>query len=78
MNKLQRGSRRFKGKFPFKCFTCGGVGHYVDKCPHDKGKIYTEGNIISYYTHEDSDGLSNCDEDDQDFKLLTKYENDTL
>ena len=37
----------------------------------------TEGNI-SYYTHDDSDGLSNSDEDDQEIKLLMAYENDAL
>jgi hypothetical protein len=48
---------------------------------HDKGKILQkviEGNRRSYYTHEDSDGLSNSDEDDQEIKLLMAYENDAL
>ena len=35
-------------------------------------------NRKSYYTHEDSDGLSNSDEDEtkQDYRLLMAYEND--
>lgn len=43
---------------------CGRVGNYAAKCPHDKGKMYVEGNI-SYYTHDDGDGMSNSDEYDQ-------------
>jgi len=48
VNKLQRGSRRFRGKLPFKFFACGRVGHYAAKCPHkdkyEKGKEYAKWN----------------------------------
>ena len=72
MKKLQLGSERFRGKLPFKCITCGRVFHYAAKClhkdTHDKGKDSAKSNRkmfvnrISYYTHEDSDGMSNSDE----------------
>eukprot|EP00253_Pinus_taeda_P036394 PITA_36394 len=62
------------------------VGHYAAKCPHkdklDKGKepVRWNGrhNKKSYYTHEDSDGLSNSDEDEQgnDNRLLMAFEDD--
>src|SRR3984885_9609666 len=88
VRNLQRGTGRFKGKLPFKCFACGRVGHYATKFPHkdkiDKGKEpirwnkKQNANKKSYYTHEDSDGLSNSDEDEQgnEYKLLMAFEDD--
>ena len=85
VRNLQRGSGRFRGKLPFRCFACGRVGHYAAKCPYkDKGKEPARWNKKqstnkkSYYTHEDSDGLSNSDEDEQgnDYKLLMALEDD--
>ena len=37
MRKLERRTRNFKGKLPFKCFNCGKVGHFSSKCPYEKG-----------------------------------------
>eukprot|EP00253_Pinus_taeda_P026014 PITA_26014 len=85
VRNLQRGSGRFRGKLPFKCFSCGRVGDYAAKCPYkDKGKEPTRWNKKqgenkkSYYTHEDSDGLSNSDEDEQgnEYKMLMEFEDD--
>eukprot|EP00253_Pinus_taeda_P004612 PITA_04612 len=85
VRNLQRGSGRFRGKLPFKCFACGRVGNYSAKCPDkDKGKEPARwnkkqgANKKSYYTHEDSDGLSNSDEDKQgnEYKLLMAFDDD--
>jgi hypothetical protein len=49
IKKLQKGSGKYKGKLPFKCFNSGKVGHFGSKCPclkedpedeEDKNKQY--------------------------------------
>ncbi|XP_057855475.2 uncharacterized protein LOC131065090 [Cryptomeria japonica] len=36
--KIKTGSRKYKGKLPFKCFSYGKVGHFATKCPYDKSE----------------------------------------
>eukprot|EP00253_Pinus_taeda_P026172 PITA_26172 len=88
VKNLQRGAGRSRGKLPFKCFACGRVSHYAAKCPLkgklDKGKELVRWNRKqnvnkkSHYTHEDSDGFSNSDEDEQgnNYRLLMAFEDD--
>ena len=33
---LDKGTGKYKGKFPFKSFNCGRVGHYASKHVHKK------------------------------------------
>ena len=36
IKKLQKGSGKYKGKLPLKCFNCVKVGHFASKCPYPK------------------------------------------
>ena len=36
INKLERGTRNYKGKLPLKCFNCGRIGHFSSKCTYTK------------------------------------------
>ena len=34
--RLKKGSGKYQGKFPFKFFNYGKIGHFSSKCPHHK------------------------------------------
>ena len=40
VKRLKKGLGKYKDKLPFKCFNCGRIGHFENKCPH-KGKDQT-------------------------------------
>jgi hypothetical protein len=49
IKKLQKGSGKYKGKLPFKCFNYGKVGHFSSKCPYPKDDPKNEENKIKQY-----------------------------
>jgi hypothetical protein len=39
VRRLNKGTNsRYRGKFPFICFNCDGIGHFANKSPHNKNK----------------------------------------
>jgi len=36
IRKLKRGTDKYKGMLPLKCFNCGKIGHFENKCPYAK------------------------------------------
>jgi hypothetical protein len=39
VRRMKRGTDKYKGMLPLKCFNCDGVGHFANKCPYKKKKI---------------------------------------
>jgi hypothetical protein len=39
VRRLTKGSGKYKGKMPFKCFNYGKIGHFSSKCPHTRRYI---------------------------------------
>ena len=36
INKIERGTGKYKVKLPLKCFNCGRIGHFSSKCTYTK------------------------------------------
>jgi hypothetical protein len=42
VRRIKKGTDKYKGMLPLKCFNCDGVGHFVNKCPYKKNKVNEE------------------------------------
>ena len=43
MRRLKKGSGKYQGKLPFKCFNYGNIGNFANKFPHKKHDHNYEG-----------------------------------
>jgi hypothetical protein len=43
VRRLNKGSGKYQGNIPFKCFNYGKIGHFSNKCPHKKKDQKYEG-----------------------------------
>jgi hypothetical protein len=91
VRRLKKGSGKYQGKLPFKCFNCGKIGHFSSKCPHQKKdqnfddekkykfKKYSKKKSLcanNDNSSEDTDSDSSCEDKVNDFMLMDKEDYD--
>jgi hypothetical protein len=91
VRRLKKGSGKYQGKFPFKCFNYGKIGHFASKCPHKKHDQNSEGEkkykpkrfgkkkslcVNNDDSSEDTDSDSSCEDNINDFMLMAKEDYD--
>jgi hypothetical protein len=62
-NRFQKGSGRYKDKYPLNCFNCGSIGHIVENWYYKKRSL---NNKKSFYSKDDDISLDESDEEDND------------
>jgi hypothetical protein len=85
VRRLKKGSGKYQGKIPFKCFNYGKIGDFASKCPHQKKdqnsddekkykfKKYSKKKSLcanNDNSSEDIDNDSSCEDQVNDFMLM--------
>jgi hypothetical protein len=91
VRRLKTGSGKYQGKFPFKFFNCGKIGHFASKFPHHKKdqnsddekkyqfKKYSKKKSLvanNDNSSEDTNNDSSCEDKVNDFMLMDKEDYD--
>jgi hypothetical protein len=91
VRRLKKGSRKYQGKLPLKCFNYGKIGHFENKCTHKKkdqnsegeekykSKIFDRKKILSVNNDdslEDTYSDSSYEDKVNDFMLMAKEDYD--
>jgi hypothetical protein len=63
VRRFHKGSGRYKGKSPLKCFNCGRIGHIVENCYYKKISL---NNKKSFYSKDDDISSDESDEEGND------------
>jgi hypothetical protein len=61
--RFQKGSGRYKGKSPLKCFNCGRIGYIVENCYYKNRSL---NNKKRFYSKDDDISSDESDEEDND------------
>jgi hypothetical protein len=91
VRRLKKGSGKYQGKLPFKCFNYGKIGHFANKCPHKKHDQKSEDEekhksrrfdkkkslcVNNDDSLEDIDSDSSCEDKVNEFMLMAKEDYD--
>jgi hypothetical protein len=87
VRRLKKGSGKYQGKLPFKCFNCSKIGHFANKCPqkkHDQNSEYEDKNKSRRFdkkkslcvnnddSSKDTDSDYSCEDKVNDLSLMAK------
>jgi hypothetical protein len=91
VRRLKKGSGKYQGNFPLKCFNCGKIGQFSSKFPHKKKECNSEGEekykskrfgkkkslcVNNNDSSGDTDSDSSCEDKVNEFMLMAKEDYD--